>query len=161
MTQRVDLATVMDRLAIDSLLTEYARALDAGDWGAFRRLFVPGGHVDHPCAEDPAEHPATDTDAVDRLAAALAPYPTRQHFLVNRLLSFDLLEHDEGDTARVDADYLAVLYRADGSVDAAPDVEHGGRYAFLAVRTREGWRLREALGERMWRRARTTGDSAT
>ncbi|MEV3871823.1 nuclear transport factor 2 family protein [Streptomyces sp. NPDC049906] len=75
MTQRVDLATVMDRLAVDSLLTEYARALDAGDWAVFRRLFVPGGHVDHPCAEDPAEHPATGTDAVDRLAAALAPIP--------------------------------------------------------------------------------------
>ena len=40
MTQRVELATVMDRLAVDALVTDYAVAVDDGDWEAYRKLFT-------------------------------------------------------------------------------------------------------------------------
>ena len=42
MTQRVELATVMDRLAVDGLVTEYAVAVDDGDWEAYRRTVRAG-----------------------------------------------------------------------------------------------------------------------
>jgi hypothetical protein len=47
MTQRVELATVMDRLAVDGLVTEYAVAVDDGDWEAYRGLFAPDGRADY------------------------------------------------------------------------------------------------------------------
>jgi 3-phenylpropionate/cinnamic acid dioxygenase small subunit len=43
MTQRVELAIVMDRLAVDEVITEYAVAVDDGDWEAYRKLFAPDG----------------------------------------------------------------------------------------------------------------------
>lgn len=47
MTQRVDLATVMDRLAIDEVVTGYAVAVDDGDWAAYRALFTASGRADY------------------------------------------------------------------------------------------------------------------
>ncbi|WP_199813923.1 nuclear transport factor 2 family protein, partial [Streptomyces graminis] len=41
MTQRVALATVMDRLAIDDVITGYAVTVDDGDWSAYETLFTP------------------------------------------------------------------------------------------------------------------------
>lgn len=50
MTQRVELATVRDRLDLDGLVTEYAMAVDDGDWAAYRRLFTPDGRADYRAA---------------------------------------------------------------------------------------------------------------
>ncbi len=47
MTQRVELATVRDRLALDGLVTDYAVAVDDGDWAAYRRLFTADGRADY------------------------------------------------------------------------------------------------------------------
>lgn len=47
MTQRVELATVMDRLAVDALVTDYAVAVDDGDWEAYRGLFTSDGRADY------------------------------------------------------------------------------------------------------------------
>ncbi len=47
MTQRVELAIVMDRLAVDEVVTEYAVAVDDGDWEAYRKLFAPDGRADY------------------------------------------------------------------------------------------------------------------
>ncbi|MER5756496.1 nuclear transport factor 2 family protein [Streptomyces sp. NPDC002088] len=152
MTQRVELATVMDRLAVDGLITDYAVAVDDGDWGAYRGLFTPDGRADYRSAG------GVEGDA-GKVAAWLADsmrlFSMRQHLIVNRRVRFGVLEQDAGDTARVQADYVNPMRFAgpDGdSAAAPPDFVCGGRYAFGLLRTYDGWRLREVVVEEKWRR---------
>ncbi|GHD31392.1 hypothetical protein GCM10010335_21970 [Streptomyces galbus] len=153
MTQRAELATVLDRLAVDGLITDYAVAVDDGDWTAYRNLFTPDGRADYRSAGG-IEGGARDV--ADWLAGSLRPFAVRQHLIVNRRVRFGVLEQDTGDTARVRADYLIPLGRAgddgrDGGV-RAPDVVSGGRYAFALLRTDDGWRVRELVVQEKWRR---------
>ena len=155
MTQRVDLATVRDRLAVDELVTEYAGAVDDGDWTAYRGLFTAGGRADYRSAggiEGEAGRVA------GWLAENLELFAMRQHLIVNRRVRFGILEHDIGDTARVRADYLNPMRFAGGS--GGPDLVCGGRYDFGLLRTPEGWRLREVVVHEMWRRMPDRGPVA-
>ncbi|KUJ54067.1 nuclear transport factor 2 family protein [Streptomyces sp. NPDC093228] len=150
MTQRVELATVMDRLALDGLVTEYAVAVDDGDWTAYRGLFTADGRADYRSAggiEGEAGRVA------DWLEGTLRLFPMRQHLIVNRRVRFGALAHDVGDTAGIRADYVNPMRFAtkDGE-PAEPDFVCGGRYAFAFLRTDEGWRLREVVVEEKWRR---------
>ncbi|MEU6537224.1 nuclear transport factor 2 family protein [Streptomyces sp. NPDC047000] len=154
MTQRAELATVLDRLAVDGLITEYAAAVDDGDWTAYRTLFAPDGRADYRSAggvQGPAERVA------DWLAESLRIFPVRQHLIVNRRLRFGPLAQDTGDTAHVRADYLNPMrFTAGGprepGASTAPDFVCGGRYSFGLVRTAEGWRLTEVVVQEKWRR---------
>ncbi|MEU6140898.1 nuclear transport factor 2 family protein [Streptomyces sp. NPDC047081] len=146
MTQRVELATVMDRLAVDEVVTDYAVAVDDGDWDAYRRLFTADGRADYRSAGG-IEGDAGSVAAW--LAESMALFPMRQHLIVNRRVRFGLLEQDTGDTARVQADYVNPMrFEGDG---AAPDFVCGGRYAFGLLRTYDGWRLREVVVQEKWR----------
>ncbi|MET9116830.1 nuclear transport factor 2 family protein [Streptomyces longwoodensis] len=153
MTQRVELAAVMDRLAVDGLITDYAVAVDDGDWTAYRNLFTPDGRADYRSA---GGIEGAARDVADWLAAGLRPFAVRQHLIVNRRVRFGVLDQDTGDTARVLADYLSPLARAgdDGAQEglAGPDVVCGGRYAFTLLRTDDGWRVRELVVQEKWRR---------
>ncbi|MFF3500790.1 nuclear transport factor 2 family protein [Streptomyces sp. NPDC003247] len=149
MTQRAELATMMDRLAVDELVTDYAVAVEDGDWTAFRELFAPDGRADYRSAggiEGPVGQVA------QWLAESLRVFPVRQHLVVNRRLRFGVLERDRGDTARLRADYVSALRLAGDGSSAAPDVVRGGRYAFGLLRTDDGWRVREVVAREMWRR---------
>ncbi|WP_041820360.1 nuclear transport factor 2 family protein [Streptomyces davaonensis] len=150
MTQRVELATVMDRLAVDGLITEYAVAVDDGDWEAYRGLFAPAGRADYRSAggiEGDARQVA------DWLAESMRLFPMRQHLIVNRRLRFGILEQDTGDTAHVQADYVNPMrFAQDGAASAAPDFVCGGRYTFGLTRTYDGWRLSEVVVREKWRR---------
>ncbi|MFE0105570.1 nuclear transport factor 2 family protein [Streptomyces sp. NPDC059009] len=157
MTQRVELAAVMDRLAIDALITEYAVTVDDGDWDGYRRLFASDGRADYRSAggiEGSAQ------DVADWLAETMALFPMRQHLISNRKLRFEHLEQDTGDSAHVQADYFNPMRMAarpggaepDGT---APDFECGGRYGFAVVRTRGGWRMRRVTVTEKWRRTRS------
>ncbi|MFE6281526.1 nuclear transport factor 2 family protein [Streptomyces sp. NPDC057877] len=150
MTQRVELATVMDRLAVDEVITDYAGAVDDGDWEAYRGLFTRDGRADYRSAG------GIEGDAgqvADWLAESLGLFSMRQHLIVNRRVRFGLLERDTGDTARVRADYVNPM-RLAGSDGAStvPDFVCGGRYAFALLRTADGWRLREVVVQEKWRR---------
>ncbi|MEV8592127.1 nuclear transport factor 2 family protein [Streptomyces sp. NPDC052012] len=151
MTQRVELATVRDRLAVDELVTEYAVAVDDGDWTAFRALFAVDGRADYRSAGGVEGDVAT---VAAWLAESLGGLPLRQHLIVNRRVRFGIWEQDTGDTAMVQADYVNPMGR--GATDdrgvAAPDFVCGGRYAFAMVRTRDGWRLSEVVVREKWRR---------
>lgn len=151
MTQRVELATVRDRLAVDALVTEYAVAVDDGDWEGYRGLFVPGGRADYRSAGG-IEGDATAV--ADWLARSLTVFPVRQHLIVNRRVRFGVREQDTGDTAHVQADYLNPMGGGggDGEGAASPDFLCGGRYAFATVRTEDGWRLTEVVVREKWRR---------
>ncbi|MDX2825427.1 nuclear transport factor 2 family protein, partial [Streptomyces ipomoeae] len=150
MTQRVQLATVMDRLAVDGLITEYAVAVDDGDWAAYRQLFAPDGRADYRSAGGIKGDAAQVTGW---LAQSMELFPMRQHLIVNRRVRFGCLEQDIGDTAHVQADYVNPMRfaGADGG-STAPDFVCGGRYAFALVRTYDGWRLREVVVQEKWRR---------
>ncbi|MFE7815050.1 nuclear transport factor 2 family protein [Streptomyces sp. NPDC057433] len=151
MTQRVELATVRDRLAVDEIVTEYAVAVEDGDWEAYRALFAPGGRADYRSAGG-IEGDAGEVAAW--LAESLRVFPVRQHLIVNRRVRFGVWEQDTGDTARVQADYVSPMgTAADGEGGpAAPDFVCGGRYAFGMLRTDEGWRLDELIVREKWRR---------
>ncbi|MDI3418359.1 nuclear transport factor 2 family protein [Streptomyces luteolus] len=152
MTQRVDLAAVMDRLAIDTLITDYAAAVDDGDWLAYRGLFTPDGRADYSSAG--GIEGAAD-EVAEWLAGTLQLFPMRQHLIVNRRLRFGPLEGDVGDTAQVRADYTNPMRtRPDGG---APDFECGGRYTFSVLRTRVGWRVTKVVVREKWRRTAIEG----
>ncbi len=154
MTQRVELATVMDRLAVDGLITEYAVAVDDGDGEAYRGLFTPEGRADYRSAGgiegDAAQVAGWLTQTMER-------FPLRQHLIVNRRVRFGPLEHDTGDTAQVRADYVMLMRSAGHDGDSsAPDLVCGGRYDFALLRTDDGWRLREVVVHERWRQASPT-----
>ncbi|MFI5793909.1 nuclear transport factor 2 family protein [Streptomyces sp. NPDC051677] len=154
MTQRVELATVLDRLAVDGLITDYAVAVDDGDWTAYRELFTSDGRADYRSAggiEGDAGNVAS------WLAESMQVFAMRQHLIVNRRVRFGILEQDTGDTARVQADYVNPMRLAtngDGgsSTAGAPDFVCGGRYAFGLLRTYDGWRVRDVVVREKWRR---------
>lgn len=152
MTQRVELAAVMDRLAVDGLITEYAVAVDDGDWTAYRELFTADGRADYRSAGG-IEGGASDVAAW--LAETMRLFEMRQHLIVNRRVRFGVLDQDTGDTARVQADYVNPMRLAagrDGAPADAPDFVCGGRYAFGLLRTHDGWRVREVVVREKWRR---------
>ncbi|MFJ3905620.1 nuclear transport factor 2 family protein [Streptomyces sp. NPDC090025] len=144
MTQRVDLATVMDRLAIDDLVTGYAVAVDDSDWTAYRALFTRDGRADY-SGSGGIEGPAAEV--ADWLAETMKLFPVRQHLIVNRRISLQDLGGYPGDTATVRADYLNPMRFASGE-----DFVCGGRYTFALRRTDGGWRLRSVVVEEKWRR---------
>ncbi|WP_329279705.1 nuclear transport factor 2 family protein [Streptomyces sp. NBC_01451] len=152
MTQRVELATVLDRLSLDGLVTAYAVAVDDGDWEAYLELFAPDGRADYRSAggiEGDARQVA------EWLRQNMELFPMRQHLIVNRRVGFGLLEQDTGDTALVQADYVNPMRLADGAGEGGstePDFVCGGRYTFGLIRTEDGWRLREVVVQEKWRR---------
>ena len=152
MTQRVELAIVMDRLAVDELITEYAVAVDDGDWEAYRKLFAPNGRADYRSAggiEGNAEEIAA------WLAESMRLFPMRQHLIVNRRIRFGALDQNTDDTARVQADYVNPMRFSKEDADdtsTAPDFVCGGRYRFGLLRTYDGWRLTEVVVAEKWRR---------
>ncbi|MFJ9058234.1 nuclear transport factor 2 family protein [Streptomyces sp. NPDC102409] len=149
MTQRVVLATVMDRLAIDAVITDYAAAVDEGAWDACTALFTPDGRADHRGAGG-AESSAAE--GVRWLAESLRLLPVRQHLVVNRRLDLEDLDGCPGDHARVRADYLRPTGPAPaGDGVTAPVVLTGGRYEFELRRTDAGWRIRTLTAHEIWR----------
>ncbi|MFF3016168.1 nuclear transport factor 2 family protein [Streptomyces sp. NPDC057939] len=151
MTQRVDLATVMDRLAIDEVVSGYAVAVDDGDWEAYRALFAPGGRADYSAAGGVAGPAA---EVADWLAGTMKLFPVRQHLIVNRLVRLEDEGGAPGDTAQVRADFLNPMRLAGADFDGtvtAPNFVAAGRYTFTLVRTRDGWRLTGVTVHEKWR----------
>ncbi|WP_327120848.1 nuclear transport factor 2 family protein [Streptomyces sp. NBC_01341] len=152
MTQRVALATVMDRLSIDSVISEYAAAVDDGAWEAYSALFTPDGRVDHRGAGG-REGPVAE--AVRWLEDSMRLLPVRQHLIVNRRLDLQDLGGYPGDLARVRADYLSPR-GGGGAGGVAPTAMSGGRYVFDLRRTEPGWRIRTVTMNESWRQGHGT-----
>ncbi|MFI9002191.1 nuclear transport factor 2 family protein [Streptomyces sp. NPDC053541] len=144
MTQRVDLAGVMDRLALDDLVTGYAVAVDDADWTAYRGLFTPDGRADYR-GSGGIEGPAAEV--AEWLAGAMRLFPVRQHLIVNRRFHVADQGGFPGDTASVRADYVNPM-----RFETGEDFVCGGRYVFTARRTDAGWRLCGVVVEERWRR---------
>ncbi|MCX5206833.1 nuclear transport factor 2 family protein [Streptomyces sp. NBC_00237] len=153
MTQRVELATVMDRLAIDAVITGYAVAVDDADWTAYQALFTPDGRADYRSAGG-IEGPAGEV--AGWLAEMLKLFPVRQHLIVNRRLHLEDLDGYTGDRAELQADYVNPMRleptgRPGGA--SAPNFVTGGRYSFELLRSDDGvWRVRGVTVHEKWRR---------
>ncbi|MCZ7461598.1 nuclear transport factor 2 family protein [Streptomyces sp. WMMC940] len=145
MTQRVDLATVMDRLAIDEVVTRYAVAVDDADWPAFRALFTHDGRADYRGAGG-VEGPAAEV--ADWLAETMRLFPVRQHLIVNRRVRLRDVDGCPGDRADVQADYVNPM-----RLESGDDFVAGGRYSFGLARGEDGWRLSSVTVHEKWRRA--------
>ncbi|AWK09332.1 hypothetical protein DDQ41_10830 [Streptomyces spongiicola] len=141
----MDLATVMDRLAVDEVVTRYAHAVDDGDWPAYRALFTHDGRADYRGAggvEGPAAEVAGWLEETMRL------FPVRQHLIVNRRVRLRDADGYPGDRADVRADYVSPVQPESGGGFLA-----GGRYAFGLARGDDGWRLRSVAVHEKWRRS--------
>ncbi|GHB13020.1 nuclear transport factor 2 family protein [Streptomyces chryseus] len=159
MTQREELATVLDRLAVDAVVTGYAVAVDDADWAGYRALFTPGGRADYRTAGG-IEGPAAEV--ADWLAETMRLFPVRQHLIVNRRLRLEHHGGVPGDRAALRADYVNPMMfdtppegtTADDGPrrPAEPNVMTGGRYAFGLVRTEDGWRISSVVVQEKWRR---------
>ncbi|NUK58467.1 nuclear transport factor 2 family protein [Streptomyces lunaelactis] len=149
MTQRVDLATVMDRLTIDELITSYAVAVDDADWSAYRALFTQEGRADYRSSGG-VEGPAAEV--ADWMAETMRLFPVRQHLIVNRRLHIQDLGGYPGDRAEVQADYVNPM-----QLESGDDFVSGGRYTFSLLRTDAGWRLRTVVIHEKWRRGAWAG----
>ncbi|MFI1188206.1 nuclear transport factor 2 family protein [Streptomyces californicus] len=165
MTQRGALATVLDRLAVDEVITGYAAAVDDGDWPEYRALFAGDGRADYRDAggiEGPAEEVARWLGETMRL------FPVRQHLIVNRRVRLEDLGGYPGDRAEVRADYLNPMHldraaaagaSASGepgsgrSGGVTPDFVTGGRYTFELRRTGPDWLIHRLTVHEKWRRA--------
>ncbi|MEO3977440.1 nuclear transport factor 2 family protein [Streptomyces sp. CAU 1734] len=144
MTQRVDLAAVMDRLAIDELVSRYAVALDDADWGAYRALFTADGRVDY---RGPGGVEGPASEVADWLERTLTAFPVRQHLIVNRRVRLPEPDGYPVGTAELRADYVSPMRTESGD-----DFVSGGRYLFTAARTEEGWLLSGVEVHERWRR---------
>lgn len=145
MTQRVELATVLDRLAVDTLVTEYAHAVAGGDPEACRPLCVPGAVLDDPVLDVRQEYRGRAVPRQQGRGEGPRPY---QHLIVNRRVAFERRDGEVGDLAVVDADFVTPM-RSNGPGRIA-DTVRGGRYRMRGVRTAEGWRLSEVVAEEVW-----------
>ncbi|MFI6939026.1 nuclear transport factor 2 family protein [Streptomyces sp. NPDC050418] len=147
MTQRVDLANLMDRLAVDSLITDYANIVDDGDWSAYPGIFTPDGRADYSSS---GGEEGTAREMAAWLEQTLQLFAMRQHLIVNRKIWFDILDGDTGDTAGAQADMYNPMRMGDDG--GPPDLECGARYSFTFRRTYAGWRIASLVVHEKWRR---------
>jgi hypothetical protein len=152
MTQRAELSAVLDRLAIDDVITGYAVAVDDGDWAAYQALFTSDGRADYRSCGGIA---AGADEAAAWLAEMMRLFPVRQHLIVNRRVSIDPPHREGADSARVRADYVNPM-RLDAAAPEGPPTPNfisGGHYTFGLLRTDAGWLIRDVTVHEKWRRA--------
>jgi hypothetical protein len=136
------LEAIVDRLAIDDLLTDYAAALDDRDWDRLRSLFLADAEFDYTAAYGIR---ARRDEAVDWLAKQVSVEfaPVIQHHLTNRRW------RQFGDEAEGTADMFNPDV-VDGGDGARFLLFNGGRYEFTVVRTPDGWRFGRLAATVLW-----------
>lgn len=133
---------LVDRMAIDDLITRCTMAIDNCDWGEFDAIFSADAMLDFTSAGGKRSGLEESKQWLD---AAMSPLPVSQHLLgVNRRINI------EGDRASVRAYVFNPMFVHDGA-----GVSHyapGGSYHnYQFARTDDGWRILELVGEVLWR----------
>ncbi|MGV0655295.1 nuclear transport factor 2 family protein [Mycolicibacterium thermoresistibile] len=136
-TDRTDAARIADELAINALLTRYARAVDSKDWELYRSVFTPDAHIDYTSAGAVA---GSRDEVAEWLAAGFAAIPWSMHYITNVEAEID------GDTATVRAMFYNPMQLPGMSEMSAC----GGYYHHELVRTPDGWRSRRLREDNVW-----------
>ncbi|MFF7214592.1 nuclear transport factor 2 family protein [Streptomyces sp. NPDC008238] len=149
MTTRARWETLLDRLAVDELISGYAAAVDDGDWAAYVALFTPDGRADYTSAGGIAG-PAVEV--ADWLASTMRLFPVRQHLIVNRRITLAPPSAGAEAEAEAEADYVNPMRLAGpGTESTAPDFVCGGRYTFGLRHTTSDWRVHAVVVREKWR----------
>jgi uncharacterized protein (TIGR02246 family) len=136
-TDRTDAGRIADELAINALLTTYARAVDSKDWELYRSVFTPDAHIDYTSAGAVA---GSRDEVAEWLAAGFAAIPWSMHYITNVEAEID------GDTATVRAMFYNPMQLPGMSEMSAC----GGYYHHELVRTPDGWRSRRLREDNVW-----------
>lgn len=136
-TDRTDAGRIADELAINALLTRYARAVDSKDWELYRSVFTPDAHIDYTSAGAVA---GSRDEVAEWLAAGFAAIPWSMHYITNVEAEID------GDTATVRAMFYNPMQLPGMSEMSAC----GGYYHHELVRTPDGWRSRRLREGNVW-----------
>jgi hypothetical protein len=136
------LQELVDRMAIDDLITQCTMAIDNAEWDEFDAVFTADAVIDFTSAGGIRGGLA---ETKQWLAEAMAPSPVRQHLVgSNKRVMID------GDTATVRAYVFNPMY-LEGPDKTRIYMPGGSYHNYQFVRTDEGWRGREFVGEVVWR----------
>jgi len=125
------LRRIEDQIAIERLLTEYGRTLDARDFAAYSALFARDGEWQG--ALGTYNGPAAIQAAMQKIfTAAAADIPKGRNFHV--MSNFIIDVHGDGATARS----TFIFYKMNGSV---PEAAVAGRYEDELTREKGTWRF--------------------
>jgi 3-phenylpropionate/cinnamic acid dioxygenase small subunit len=127
---------LQDRLAIDDLLTRYARAIDGKDYSLLDTCFTPDAHIDYTSSGGAA---GSYPEVRDWLEKTLAMFTMTQHSVTNRHVEIT------GDTASSHSHFYNPMRFESGQMFTV-----GGYYHDRLVRTAEGWRIVERIEESAW-----------
>jgi hypothetical protein len=131
--------SVVDRLAMDDLLTRYATAIDALDWELLDTVFLDDAHLDYRTAGGVA---GAYPEVRSWLAEVLPLFEVTQHLVVNRRFERD------GDGVLAASCFLNVNRLR---IDGRPwTFTVGGRYHDRLVPTADGWRIAIRFELTLW-----------
>ena len=131
---------LLDRIAIDDLLTTYTSAVDGHRWDDLDEVFTPDALIDY-TASGGISGPYPEVKAW--LAQMLPMFTGMQHLVTNAAVEI------AGDVASVRASFLnPLLIAREGRPAWRMDL--GGVYVHTLVRTEAGWRSRQLVEEILW-----------
>lgn len=129
-----------DRVAIEDLLTTYARAVDTKDWDLYETVFAPDAAIDYTSSGGIR---GTRSEAKEWVAKALEPFTMTQHLMMNHHIVVN------GDTATAHTDLYNPLGRPDDNGGLAL-MFVGGAYLDTLRRTPGGWLFTERVYQMLW-----------
>ena len=134
-----------DELDIQRVITEYAWAIDNGDWALLKSVFTDDAHLDYSSAGGPA---GPRNEILLWLEQSLSVVPAIQHLVSN--FQIDLSE----DRAKVRAMFWCAA-RLPGMDDL---FSAGGYYNEDFVRTAAGWKIERLVEDSRWTKSQTVPD---
>lgn len=130
---------LLDRLALERLCIDYANAIDARDWDALDRVFVPDARIDYRAMGGiEGAYPAVKA----WLPGALAHFPRYMHFVGNMAFTLD------GDAARGRVACINPMVLPPVPGQGEETMILGLWYVDRYRRTAAGWRIVERVEER-------------
>ncbi|MEU2005210.1 nuclear transport factor 2 family protein [Rhodococcus sp. NPDC019627] len=118
---------LMDRAAIEDLITTLFHCVDTKDFAGAAKLFTEDGEIVLPFASYPA------TELVETSERIFAPFQATHHMIGNVAITID------ADSAR-SRHYVRATHVPDTTV-ASRHADVGGWYHWQYRRTPEGWRI--------------------
>jgi 3-phenylpropionate/cinnamic acid dioxygenase small subunit len=129
-----------DRLAIQDLLTTYARAVDTKDWDLYESVFSPDALIDYTSSGGIR---GSRAEVRAWVAKALELFTMTQHLVTNHHIVVN------GDTATSHTDFFNPMGRPDGKGGLALFFV-GGTYRDELKREDGGWVITERIEEMLW-----------